>query len=360
MITRATLPSEFIDLTSASMLVEPEPQYLYATLFTLALMASFTPAARLGITPDRAISGGGASVPEFQSNQLMLEDPIYTDTIVNVPEIGARPGHTVRLNRPFFANTTYTEDSRTIVSGKSISKAGIEIANSQVAITLKRYGGPYDPSINDVGPYSLERFDANLALHDLVKLVGNHMKRDYWKATDTFIANLLDTLPTLYPDGITQDNDIVATGAAPMSFDVISKVEQSLDDLSIPQFPNGNRVLVCAPKALRDLKNDPQFARYAEFHPPKNPLLAKSYYRTVGNMDIFKSVTIPTATNSSSVKVYKNQAFGPGVIGSGLGRMPGVAFSTDDNYGEQAKVIWLMYAAFRLLDNRFGFSVHTG
>ena len=35
-ITRATLPAEFYDRTSAMMLIQPEPQYLYAQLVYMA------------------------------------------------------------------------------------------------------------------------------------------------------------------------------------------------------------------------------------------------------------------------------------------------------------------------------------
>ena len=39
--------------------------------------------------------------------------------------------------------------------------------------------------------------------------------------------------------------------------------------------------------------------------------------------------------------------------------MPRVAAASEDNFGETAKVIWLLYGAFALLDNRFCVNVQT-
>ena len=144
-----------------------------------------------------------------------------------------------------------------------------------------------------------------------------------------------------------------------MDMNTIARAERALDEANIPVFPNGKRMLVLHPRQAQSLKDDPQFARYAEFHAPVNPLLAKSYLKSVAGFDIFKSNTLDTDTNASSVTVYKAQAFGPGVLGSAIGEMPRVMAATDDNYGETAKVIWLLYGAFALLDNRFCLSVRT-
>jgi hypothetical protein len=39
--------------------------------------------------------------------------------------------------------------------------------------------------------------------------------------------------------------------------------------------------------------------------------------------------------------------------------MPRVVPSTNDNYGETVYAIWIWYAAFQVLDNRFGRSVRS-
>ena len=43
----------------------------------------------------------------------------------------------------------------------------------------------------------------------------------------------------------------------------------------------------------------------------------------------------------------------PGALFAGMGRPLRTMPSTDDNYGETAKVIWLAYLALGLADNRF-------
>ncbi len=70
-------------------------------------------------------------------------------------------------------------------------------------------------------------------------------------------------------------------------------------------------------------------------------------------MHVFKSTTLTTASNSSSVTIYRGHCFGPGVMLGGMGRPARVAPNSNDNYGETALVIWLADLAFGLADNRF-------
>ena len=74
-ISRATLPAEFFDRTSAMMLIQPEPQYLYAQLVFMAdLQAELrqNPDA-LSLLAGRGIEGAeGAVVRPFSENQLQL------------------------------------------------------------------------------------------------------------------------------------------------------------------------------------------------------------------------------------------------------------------------------------------------
>jgi hypothetical protein len=101
------------------------------------------------------------------------------------------------------------------------------------------------------------------------------------------------------------------------------------------------------------------YQRLARYTPSSNPLFNGTFVSEVGNWAIFKSTTLTSVTNSNSVKVYYGQAFGPGAVGAGIGEMPRVAYNTQDNYGETALLIWLMYAGFEVLDNRFIMSVRT-
>lgn len=357
LINRASLPTEFFDITSPELLVAPEPQYMFAQLWKLALSASFDSSGSFG----RADPGGaGAAVPGVDAMRLMLDDGIASSAIKVVAELGKGPGHTVKINRPSFADTTYTLASRTVESGANISTTPINISNEQVAITLKRLVGPYDQANSRVAPFGLDRFDAGLSVHQLKGLVGHHLKRDFDKVIESILTGLLDTASTVVrPGNYTADNDFVTAATGPMDYAVIAKTERVMDEANIPVFGNGRRMLVLTPRQLEGLKDDSQFARYAEDHAPHNPILNASYYKTVGRFDVYTSSSLSRINNSSSVEVQRGVAFGPGALGSGMGDLPRVAFANEDNFGESALVVWILYAGFSLLDNRFCVSVRT-
>jgi hypothetical protein len=324
-------------------------------------------ALNVGLMTDAGLGMAGRTVGEQgdpykseDADRLMLADPIFGEAITVVPELGKAPGHTIRLNRPKFTDSTYTEASREVASGATISTTPIDLSSEQATITLKRFAGPFSGSAP--APYGVDRFDAKLSLHKIASMVGTHLKRDFDKTLDTIVRTLLETVQSaniIRPAGFAADNDSILAGDAPMDFDTISRVEKTLDEGNIPTFANGRRILVCDATQLQQLKNDSQFARYAELHAPINPVLAQSYFRTVGGLDIFKSTTLGTNTNASSVTIHKGIAFGPGKVGAGVGEMPRVAYSSSDNYGEQALVIWLAYMGLANLDDRFGCSVRT-
>ena len=360
-IMRATLPEEFYDITSAALLVQPEPQYLHAQLAKLALGASLDMSSGgLGL-PGRLVGAQGAPYSSVESDRFQFSDPIYSEAVHVVTELGRKPGHTIRMNRPSFASTTYTQASREVPAGTSISTTPVDLSSEQVAITLKRFAGPYSSSASAVAPYGVDRFDATMSIHSLAAMVGKNLKQDFDKFLDATMVALFDSVDTaniIRPTGFTANDDSTVAGDAPMDFNVLARVESTLDTANIPVFANGRRACVLHPRQIQQLKDDAQFARYVEYHKDVNPIF-KSYVGTCGNLDIFKSTTLTTASNSSSVTLYYGQAFGPGKVGLGMSRMPEVVPSTSDNYGEQALVIWLTYAGFVNLDNRFGCSIRT-
>lgn len=361
MFNRASIPEEFFDLTSAKLLVAPEPQYLYAILAKTALGMSLTTPGAIGFMPDRAVGGEGAPYADLMGDRLKLDDPISTQAINVVPEIGKGPGHTVRMNRPKFTDTTYTLASRTIVSNQQISTTPVDVGSEQVAVTVIRMAGPYDQTNSRVAPYSLDKLDSKLSVHNMADIAGFHLRRDYDKTINGIVTDLFDLGSTsVYPTGFSVDNDITATGAAKADFEWISRVEKTLDTANIPYFANGRRVAVLTTQQIHDLKQDAQFVRLAEFHPPVNPLLSATYYKTIGNLDVYRSNTLNSSSNSSSVTVEKGHAFGPGAVGIGIGGLPECRFNVQDNYGEQGLVIWMQYAGFSMLDSRFVTLCKTG
>ncbi len=359
MLNRASLPSEFFDITSDRMLIQPQKQYLYALLLKSALGASLKPDGALGLA-GRSFGSAGAEYLKADAGRLMLDDPMLATAAVAVTELGKAPGHTISLNRPVFLSTTYTQASRTIVSGATISTTPIDVSGEQAAITLVRLAGPYSAAASAVAPLAVDRFDSSISLHKAAGVIGNQLVDDFDHTLDGIGVALWDNSANkIRPAGMTADNDSAVVGDFPMDFNCISRAERKLDELNIPYFPNGKRVMVLSPYQCQQLEDDAQFARYAKSHEGVNPLLTQAYYKSIAKFDIYKSNSVTITNNTNSIPIHKGQAFGPGMVGLGAGEMPRVTYSTADNYGETALVIWLWYAGFATLDNRFGVGLHT-
>lgn len=359
--SRLTLPENFYDITSDELLLQPEPQYPLARMMYAAITADLNIPEALGL-PGRTAPTAGANYVTPQSQQFDMNggQEIQSQAFAVKIDFTAKPGQTVRVNRPLYPNTTYTLASRLVPSNTSISTTPIQVGSEQTDLTIFRYAGPYDQTNSRVAPYGIEAFDANMGVHKAAKIVGGNMKRDYDKFVDTVWVTLLDgTSVSIYPKGFAVDNDIASVGAAPMDFDTIARTERQLDESNIPYFGTGKRVILLTPQQLQELKNDAQYARYAQYFPEYNALFPE-YVGDIGKFHVLKSNTLNKTNNSSSVPVNHGVAFGPGIFGVGMGRAPHCAASTDDNYGETAKVVWIADLGFMLADNRFGVGVRTG
>lgn len=357
-IDRASLLQEFYDTTSPRLLKQPEPPYIYTRLFMDALLVTPPTVDGLGRPNDAWGMGGYAS---FDEQMAAVEQNVFRETIEVVQEIGKKPGHTVRLNRPAFTDSTYTLASRKIPSGTTISTTGQSVTSEQVSLTLERFGGPYSNTGSEVRPLSIERFDSLVALHGMAKLCDMHLVRDYHRWKHYTIASLLDLASTsnnVFPGNKTAVTDFNVAGDGPMSWDMVLKTARILSNASIPQFSNGKWAMVLTPMQIEQLANDPSYQRLSEFHEEFNSLFKGAYVKTAGDFVIFRTPALNTGTNGG-VTYYKGHAFGPGIIGSGMGDMPRVARSMNDNYGETDLVIWLEYSAISLLDNRFGAVIYT-
>jgi N4-gp56 family major capsid protein len=357
MLTRATLPQEFYDITSDMLLVQPQKQYLHAILLKSALGVSLNPDNMLGM-PGRQFGASGAEYSSAESDRLMLDDPLLAAAAIAVPELGMEKiGHVVNINRPVYLNTTYTQASREVASGATISTTPVDVSSEQASITLKRFAGPYSSAVQ---PLAADRFDSTKAVHKVAGILGKQLKDDFDHTIDAFGVALWDASANkIRPVGMATDDTSAVAGDFPMDFNTISRAEQKLDELNIPYFANGKRCMILSPRQCQQLEDDSQFARYAKEHASVNPLLTQSYYKSVAKFDIYKSNSVTVTANSNSVDIHKGQAFGPGMVGLGCGSLPRTAYSSTDNYGETALVIWLWYAGFATLDNRFGVGVHS-
>lgn len=359
--SRVTLPQEFYDKTGDDLLVQPIPQFLYADLFLGAIASSLQIPEAMGLQVDsRAITGVGADYSNpVERDRLMLSNPITTDLFAAKADFTAAPGNTIRFNRPAYTQTTYTEQSRRVASGMTISTTPTKVASEQNSLTLYRYGGPYDPGQSAVAPFAIERFDANMGVHKLTKIIGNTLTFDFRHFIDAVNVTLLDLASvTIYPEGMTADNDATSAGSFPFTYEQLLRAERTADDANLPVLPDGYRVAVLAPIQVAQLGIDPIYARAAEFHPLYNNLFPQ-YVKSVSKTHIFKSTTLTTTSNSSSVNVHRGHYIAPGALFAGMGARPEVWASANDNFGQTALVVWLADLAFGLADNRFCLSLRS-
>lgn len=360
-ITRASLPEEFFDITSAQLLLQPEPQYLHAKLAKMAVMADLQVPDALGLMPGRTPSSQGADYAQPMDGRLVLSDPIMAEAIHAIVGLGTAPGMTIRLNRPRFTDSTYTQAVREVTSGATISVVPIDVGSEQAAVTVKRFAGPYDGTNSRVAPYAIDEFDSKMSIHNLAKIVGLHLKRDFDKTLDSFLVALFDVVASgndLYPTGMTAVNDSTVAGDFPFDFNLINRAQEKLDTLNVPTFANGRRVGVCTPQQARQLKDDSQWARYVQYFKDVNPVFT-TYIGTAANIDWHVSNTLSITNNSNSIPIHYAQVFGPGKVGMGVGQLPRVLSASDDNYGLQAKVIWESEFGLANLDSRFGLSLRS-
>lgn len=365
--SRVTLPQEFYDKTNDKLLVQPEPQYLYAEMWLGAMAASLAmpdmglPWRNVSLSPSGVADYRNGAMAPFEADRLKLSSPLMTDIIAAKVDFTAAPGNSMRINRPAYATSTFTEASRRIPSGSSISTVPIAAKSEQTNLTLFRYGGPYDQGNSRVAPIAVEAFDANMGVHKLVQVSGNTLVRDYHRFIDAVQISLLDLGATVvYPDGMTADNDATTKGSFPFTYEQLVRAERKADDLNLPVFADGYRIAVLTPTQVANLGLDPLYAKQSAFHPLYN-MLFPQYVKSVGKTHIFKSTTLSVVANGNTpaINIHYGHMIAPGALLGGMGRRPHAAPSTDDNYGETAKIVWLADMAFGLADNRFSLSLRS-
>lgn len=358
-IDTQTIPQEFYDITSGMLLRAPEPQYLYSIMLMSALAAELQVPDSLGLAVgDRAIGGQGADYGNVEGDRLLLGDPISAEVFDAKVDFDGAPGTQMKFNRPSFTDSVYTKASRLLNSMSSVSSTAMSVTSQQTTMTLERIGGPHNGT--NVAPLSVDKFSAKLGVHNLVKIAKRHLVRDFWKTTDSLVRATIDSASAanvVYPDGMTADDDATTKTSYPLDYETISRTAKNMDEANLPTLGDGRRILVVTPSGYNQLKQDPAFQRYAEFHKEVNPLFTGSYMRSLPEFHVFKSNTLTKSTNSSSVKVHYGHAIAPGALGCGMADAPRVVPNSNDQYGEEAIVIWRMYLALGALDGSFLYSV---
>lgn len=361
MTDRLELPAEFYDRTSPLLLRSPRPEFIYANFFKASQGADLGQPGDIGM-PFRDNSENGADYAGRDDGKLKFDNPIAQEVMATPNNnFQGETGHTMRFNRPVYDDTTYTLESRRVGSNQTISTVPIGVNSEQVTLTLQRFAGPYDTANSRVAPFSVDKFDAKLPVHRLSRIVGHQMTHDYDKFLNSVYTTLADLGDAIYPTGNSADSDLAAaTAADQMSLAMLNRVEKVADTANLPVFGDGYRLAVLTPSQCEQLKNDANWQRVSEFHRDINQALV-GYVRSVGKLHILKSTTqTTTLTGASSAAVDRGHLLCPGAFLGGMGATPPrVAPSTDDNYGETAKVVWIAYLAMGLADARYVRTIRT-
>lgn len=356
---RASNPENFFDITEAKLLRQPEPDYLFARLYLDAINASLGIPSGFGLD-GRQTPTAGAPYMNLDSDRLKLAGNLPSELFAVNVDFNAKPGQTVRINRPKYIDTTYSLAARQITPGQVISTTPVNVGEEQVNLTLYRYGGPYDQANSRVAPYGIDSFDANMGVHKAVDIVGNNLARDHHKFLDQVQSTLVEVADALYPEYMLQDNDATAAGMFPFTLELLSRAHQKMNERFLPRLADGKRICVLSSKQRKELMHDPEVKQQSAFNQEFNLLYGSiGYAGTVGMFHLFECDTIQQPLNGSSVPVHHGMVIAPGFWMGGMGRKSKVVASTDDNFGEQAKVIWLADLAFGIADKRFAFSLRS-
>jgi len=322
-----------------------------------------------GTYAGRQIPSSGADVPDLmQLDADFGRGPISSEALVT-ENFASQPGHTVRMNRMVFADTTYTEASRNITRA-TVSTTGVDIGGEQVELTIQRYSGPLIAAGGAVGPHIIEEFDAKrLPVHDLSARVGAHLRRDRMKFVDSVVGNkylvaAASSARYVYPgdpnNALSTDNSaFIAQGDRPMDLETLIRAEERAVTASIPVFTStGRYAMVLSPRQSRQITTSAAWQRASKTILDKNPLTSQ-YVGTVGKTDVFTSSTNPTATANSTITVQLGALFGPGAVGYANAMPCEVRPDDATNFGQRISVVWMADEAFQVMDNRFVVSVRS-
>lgn len=301
--TSATLTQEFVDILSAELLLEPDTQYVFGQ---------------------------------------------YCKTIT---EIGTQPGKTILIDRYPFLGGTMSEAARALTEGTAIvTSAPIAVTANQVSVTVKEYAGPHDTGANKVYPLGVSEFLKKRAKHDVANVVGTLLRRDKDAVIDAICRDIYLAVSNVTTADGTAEGAILASKA--MSTNTLAEIKYKLDARNAPRFANGNYVLILNPKDEKDLLLDAGYREAARYNSDR---LFRGQIADYMGFSVVRSNNMPTkgVGGGGAVTGYQSVAFGPDACGMGVGMAPEVRQSTDNDFGRQDLVIWLMHAGFGLLDARF-------
>lgn len=304
-----------------------------------------------------ALTTSGTLTQEFVdilSAELLLEPDvqfIFSQFCKQITEIGTQPGKTILIDRYPFLSGTFSESARALTDGTSVNvSAPLGVSANQVSVTVKEYAGPYDNSNTRVAPLGVTEFLKKRAKHDVAAIVGNLLRRDKDASIDAICRDLLLSTSNV----TTADGTAVGslTAGKTMSTATLAEVKYQLESRNAPKFANGNYILAISPKDESSLLQDAGYREAVRYNTDR---LFRGQVADYLGFTVVRSNNIPTdgVGAGDAVTGYQSLAFGPDACGMGIGMMPEVRQSTDNDFGRKDLVIWLMHAGFALLDERF-------
>lgn len=351
------VPENYSYFQSATLLRQPQQQYLFARLMLSALSTALPIPSNFGL-PGFEIPKTGAAYPNYDRDMLTLASELPGAIFALGVDFSKKSGDTVKINRPsWISSDDYTLGGRELTPRQVIGTTPTSFGGEQTHLTLKRYAGPR--SGGAVNPIGIEAFDANMGAFDLNSQGGAQLTYDFHKWLDNVGVSMGSIGAANYPDGMSAVNDATSLGMFPMTVEQLLRLNKDMNTASIPKFADGKRVLVITPTQTMQLKLDPLYQANSKQHPEFNVLFSSTYIGEIAGFHVFESVSLQVTNNGSSIPIHYGQAFGPGAYMLGSGRPPSVRLHNNNNYGETAMAIWLADLAFGVADQRMVYSVRS-
>ena len=360
----------FTDNVAREMLIEPEAQFFWSQLLFAATARFQLEMAGIEYGIDAAALVGAAANTRYPAdiwNLMTASASPLAEAIVYYQEPGMLPGGKVRINRPIHSAGGLTIEDRTLKPTQNIATTGTnERPTAQTEIQLVETGGPRSATDSAVTPLELHRYPTRWSNTQLTTKVAYDLRYDRYRFLEGWIGSQIFqrvlAANTLYAQGFSADNDITTANGAPLTFELVARVEQTMVENSVPPKSNGRWNLVCTSGSLTSLKLDPEFQDLATFMRDMNPIFRgaeMAWVATIGRLDIYMVQRMQQVTNSSGVLLDYNLAFGREVVGMAEGDRVRVGYDERTDYQRKSRVVWVGAEGGEVLDNRFLYRVVT-
>lgn len=374
-VTPQQIPSEFIDIMSAQLLLQPDADYLWArTAYSANLAAQMEMGAltelmaamqRDGRAPN--INGDAANLLAAmgygEGGPLLLSmGATYPGLIRSLSDDAKKPGENILIDRPVFIDTDTQYANR--VASATTKLFGTNSQGTkfeQVSIVIRELLGPLDVNGN-VAPFSIPSFMLDRSKHNLALKIGLDLKRDRYRFLnakirgDILAAAIAAGYVTLQDVSFADTTGYTGTDNEPFTLSVIRRMGEALTNRYIPGV-FGTRKYPCfiANKQWRQLQEDSEYQRMAVFQPEFNTLFA-GYRMTVGDAVLCVDVLMPTISTlgpGSNITGYQAIMTGEGAYGWGVARPATLLRNKNDDGGRNNEFGWMTYEGFGVLDDKF-------